>query len=371
MAEDLMKSSIALHGCLSRRSLRPDGSLRGPDPGVRLNLRVGRFVKSYLGFVPWRDDHYYLQAQAYWVFDNLDLYKATGDRHYLDLATDCAEVVKVRQTVEGYWEYPNAEWSGRVATVEGCFGALALLAAWRASGDESLLVGARRWYSYMVDHVGFQPYGDDGLAVNYFSNVGRGLVPNNSTLALWLAAELQAATGDTLYSEHIGPMVRFISKCPLPTGELPYVIGSGQGPGRDHYLCFQYNAYQFLDLVEYRRITGDSEIEPVLVGLSRFLAGGVTPSGAAKYNCDKPTPEMSYFTSAVAAALLIAARLGFGDVWSASTRAYSHLLSLQGADGGFDYSIGDHGFLRDRRRYPRNQSMILRHLLIGASSRQP
>ena len=37
----------------------------GPDPGIRLNARMGRFVKTYLGFIPWSDDLVYLQAQGY------------------------------------------------------------------------------------------------------------------------------------------------------------------------------------------------------------------------------------------------------------------------------------------------------------------
>src|SRR3954469_24084375 len=55
-----------LHAYLHSRHW--DGrALTGPDAGVRVNYRVGRYVKSYLRFLPWRDDHYYLQAQAYWV----------------------------------------------------------------------------------------------------------------------------------------------------------------------------------------------------------------------------------------------------------------------------------------------------------------
>lgn len=43
------------------------GVLSGPDPGIQWNYRIGRFVKSYLRRLPWKDQLCYLQAQGYWV----------------------------------------------------------------------------------------------------------------------------------------------------------------------------------------------------------------------------------------------------------------------------------------------------------------
>lgn len=338
----------------------------GPDPGVSLNLRATRFIKSYLRALPWRDRLYYLQAQAYWIWNNLELATLTGDQSYKDAAVRCAEVVASRQTQDGWWRYPQAEWKNRVATVEGCFGSLSLLMGFELSADERFLDGARCWYRFMIDEIGFQDYDADSRAINYFSNVGRGLVPNNSTLALWFAAALSKAAGDDTYLEHCRAMISFLARCQLETGELPYVVESEHGPGRAHYLCFQYNAFQFLDLVEYHRITGDKQALLVMGKLAGFLSGGLTAQGDARHDCQAGPPIMHYFTAAVSAALARAGELKLGDYSTLAARGYARLRSVQHADGGFDYSLGDYGVFSDRRSYPRNQAMILRHLLVAS-----
>lgn len=340
----------------------------GPDPGVSLNLRVTRFIKSYLRALPWRDHLYYLQGQAYWIMDNARLLNLTGREEHRDNAIRCADVVVSRQTDDGYWAYPQAEWKGRIATVEGCFGALSVLTAFELAADGRYLAAAKRWYEFMVREVGFQSLDGESTAVNYFANVGRGMVPNNSTLALWVAAALAKAAGDEHYLEHCSGMVSFLARCQLGSGELPYVVESDRGSGRVHYLCFQYNAYQFLDLAEYHRLASDPRIVPVLEGLARFLSEGFTAAGDARNDCDRGRPVMHYFTSAVAAALRVASDMGLGDYSDTAARGYERLLAVQRSDGGFDYSWGDYGLLSDRRSYPRNQAMILRHLLMGSGA---
>ena len=78
---------------------------------------------------------------------------------------------------------------------------------------------------------------------------------------------------------------------------------------------------------------------------------------------------MNYFTSAVSAALYCAHQMNLDDYSQQASLGYNRLLSMQREDGGFDYSLSDYGFLSDRRSYPRNQAMILRHLLmpVGAN----
>lgn len=361
-----MSAAEKLFRHLQSQHVRDDGALVGPDPGVSLNLRVTRFIKSYTRFLPWWDRLYYLQAQAYWIIDNVELYRATGRDEHKSNALRCADVVSARQTDEGYWKYPQTEWGGRVATVEGCFGALSLLEAFGIGRDQRYLEGAKRWHEYMVSRVGFQEDGLGGLAVNYFSNVGRGMVPNNATLALWLEAALAAASEDEKYVQHADGLISFLANCQKDNGELPYVVGSESGPEREHYLCFQYNAFQFLDLAEYYRITNDDRVLPVMRRLAEFLAEGLTVHGDARHDCSVNTPTMHYYTSAVAAALHHAAHLRFGGYGFVAERACQRLCSVQRTDGGFDYSWGDYGFLSDRRSYPRNQSMIIRHMLMLA-----
>src|SRR5262249_6217573 len=54
-----------LHAHIAARHLH-DGRLSGPDQGVRWNIRVGRFVKSYLPFLGSRERFFFLQGQGYW-----------------------------------------------------------------------------------------------------------------------------------------------------------------------------------------------------------------------------------------------------------------------------------------------------------------
>lgn len=362
-----LTSSKKLYNHLLARHVRPDGALVGPDPGVSLNLRCTRFLKSYLRFLPWKDRMYYLQGQAYWIMDNVQMYTLLGEDVFVRRAAACADVVLDRQTGEGFWAYPQVEWRGRVATVEGCFGALALLSAYEISNDEKYLNGAVKWFSYMRDVIGFQCDGEGGTAVNYFNNVKRGMVPNNTTLAVWFESALARAAKNESYSEHVDGLLSFLERHQRESGEMPYVVGSSMGEGRTHYLCFQYNAFQFLDLAHYYAMTADERALRIMKRLAEFLGQALTIDGDARYDCFRDTPVVHYFTAAVAAALLHAAYLGFGGYGFVAERACQRLCSVQSRDGSYDYSWGDYGVLSDRRSYPRNQAMILRHLLMMAA----
>ncbi len=344
-------------------------ALVGPDSGTRFNARIGRFIKSYLEFLAWSDSYVYLQAQGYWILANWLIADLLDDGQHKDIASACSEYVLAAQCPEGYWEYPNPEWKGRIATVEGDFAALGLLESYCRTQQESLLVGAKNWYRFLVNKVGFQA--NDGLlAVNYFANVPTGMVPNNTTLTLLTLAKLADATNDGQYLELREGMVAWLSQVQLPSGELPYAVESSEGKGRRHYLCYQYNAFEFLDLVEYYRITGDQAMWPVMEKLASYLSTGVTESGAARYDCDRETPEVPYYTAAIGAALSQATELGLGNFRPLADRAYRRVLSQQRADGGLEFfSRGNYGLLTDRRSYPRNLSMILYHLLLEMQTR--
>jgi hypothetical protein len=342
--------------------------LTGPDVGIRFNVRIWRFVKGYTPWLPWSDNLVYMQAQGYWIAANW-LMSEQWNCQYSHYARACAGAVLARQRPEGYWDYPNPEWAGRIATVEGCYATMGMLATYKHTRYASLLEGAQRWYAYMIDKVGFQ--GANGmLAINYFANVPGGMVPNNTTLALQMLAILAEATGDDRYRDTCAGMVAWLNHCQLPSGELPYEVESDQGPGRTHFLCYQYNAFEFLDLAEYYRITGDRAIYPVLERLAGYLAHGITDTGAANYDCDHRYPEVTYYTSALARALSRATAMGLGDYRALSERAFTRLLSLQRADGGFAFfSRRNYGMLRDSRSYPRNLAMILYHLLAEGRQR--
>ncbi|MHB0858707.1 MAG: hypothetical protein ACYC5M_14215 [Anaerolineae bacterium] len=366
--EALLTAATKLHAYLIREHWIGQ-SLEGPDVGIRFNARFGRFIKSYLPWVPWKDDLYYLQAQGYWIMDNWLLADITGDEHYVDIALACSEGVLQAQRPAGYWDYPNPEWRGRVATVEGCFGALGLLETFGCTRQEAFLAGALKWYHYMLEQVGFQRDGS-GWAVNYFSNVPGSRVPNNTTLALWTLARLHQVTDNDAYLESCGPMVNWLNAVQMDTGELPYAVASNSGPCRPHFLCYQYNAFEFMDLARYAHITEDEAIRPVLSRLAPYLARGILPGGAAAYDCAHNKPEVAYYGAALAAALSQATLMGLGDYRDLSDRAFLRVLTQQRSDGGQAFhSQGSYGILADRRSYPRYLAMILHHLLLEVQTR--
>ena len=73
----------------------------------------------------------------------------------------------------------------------------------------------------------------------------------------------------------------------LPTGELPYIVDGPHEKGRIHYLCYQYNAFQFLKLAWAAALRPDPRTRRILSALAGFLAKGVTKSGASAADCSQ------------------------------------------------------------------------------------
>jgi hypothetical protein len=332
-----------------------------------MNLRMWRFVKSALSFVPWRDNYAFMQTQGYWILANWMLYEETGDDRHRRLALETTEAVLRLQTADGFWRYPLPERRHLVATVEGNWGAAGLLASFARGPRPEWLAGAAGWYGYLVRRIGFQAH-SRGEAINYFDRP-RGKIPNNSVEAAWLFLRLHKATGDPEYLEHVGALLEFVAAVQMPNGELPYIVESPFEKGREHYLCFQYNAFQFLKLAWADRLLPGTAAIRILPRLARYLEGGVTASGASASDCSTATaaggPEVDYYTAVLAAALREASRLGGADAGGLSDRCFARLLERQKPDGGFAFSTGDYGFLNDQRSYPRQMAMTLFHLLYG------
>jgi hypothetical protein len=358
--DELFTAAERLHGRLLRRHYS-SGLLRGPDSGLRFNLRLWRFVKSALAFVPWGDDYVFMQTQGYWVLANWMLHEATGEPRYRQLALASTEATLRLQQPEGFWRYPLPERKHLIATVEGNWGAIAALASDARDPHEDFRAHAVRWYDFLVTRIGFQNH-SSGKAVNYFQRP-RGKVPNNSAEVIWLCFLLWKATGDERYLQHVESMLEFLEAVRLPSGELPYIVESPCERGREHYLCFQYNAFQCLKLAWSHILRPCARTVALLQGLAHFLEKGVTGTGACAADCFHAFPEVDYYTAVLAAALHEAAKLGMLNSFEASSKCYGRLLERQRLDGGFNFSTGDYGFLRDQRSYPRPQAMILFHLL--------
>jgi len=349
-------------------------ALVGPDPGVRFNARIWRFLKSYTRWVPWNDEMAYIQAQKYWISCNSLLSKTSlaDAARCEEIAVECGHYLLGAQYPDGHWAHPNKEWSGRIATVEGNYGAMGLIEAYQLSAEQPLLDGATRWYDYATDVIGLKR-GDGLAAINYFANMGTGSVPNVTVSALRTFALIAKATGDDRYLADRADMVRWLKQVQLAGGELPYAVAdlTGRNPiDKVHFLCYQYNAFELLNATVYYELTADSEIWNLMEGLARFVAEGVTDEGACRYDCSHDRPEVSYYTAAAAGALTRATELGIGDYGSLAERCYRRVLSQQERDGsvGF-YSRGNYGFLTDRRSYPRYLAMTLYLLMIGAGIR--
>jgi len=344
-------------------------ALLGPDPGVRFNSRIWRFLKSYMRFIPWNDNRYFLQCQGYWIRNNWELFESLNDPVFKNIAIACTDHILNTQKKQGYWEYPLPEWKGRIATVDGDYAALGLLATFRRTQDRKYLKSVLRWTEFLIHEIGFQVI-DDAHAINYFSKRGDSMVPNNTTLTLELFAELYQATQDKKSLESCRNMIQFLRIAQLPSGELPYAYPTPWAQGRIHFLCYQYNAFQFLDLANYWEITKDQNIYPILQKLIDYLTTGLDKKGHSKYNCFKSYPEVTYYTAVLGAAFLKATEIGLGNFELQEDTAYQNVLKKQNKLGGFIYSNRNYILLHDKRSYPRYLAMILRHLLMKAEKEQ-
>lgn len=338
-------------------------ALMGPDPGVRWDRVLFRFGKSMFPFLKWNDDRYMLQCQGYWIRNNWILHDLLAENRYKEIALQTTQTILSQQFDEGYWSYALPGWQKRIATVEGDYAALGLIASYQRTGRESFLQAVSKWYAFLNDKIGYGAY-QDTQCIHYFAGTGGALVPNNATLTLELFGEIFASTNKKAYLEHCSGMVDFIRQVQLATGELPYSIGTEPGFGRTHFMCYQYNAFQFLDLLHYYKATEDEAILPVMEKLAEYLSTGVHEDGHSFYACSKPYPEVVYYTGVMGAALYKASQLGLGDYKALSELAYDRLLGFQRTSGGFPYSYRNYTILRDTRSYPRYLSMILRHILM-------
>ena len=179
----LLEAALRLHARLAADHLH-GGRLAGDDQGVRWNIRVWRFWKSYLPMLAPHRRHFFLQGQGYWALANWTLFDLTGDERFRTCAREATEAVAASQREDGAWAYPLRERKHLFATVEGDFGAVTLLEAHRRGLGDPFLRSARAWHDFVEQRIGYQDH-PGGLAVNYFDRP-RGMVPNNTAEWVWV-----------------------------------------------------------------------------------------------------------------------------------------------------------------------------------------
>lgn len=366
----LISAAAALHTHLSNHHLH-NGRLAGADQGIRWNIRVWRFLKSYFPRFRPEERYYFVQGQAYWALASWSLGDLTGDSSYYQAAEDAARVILKTQRNDGSWAYPLPERRHLIATVEGNFGSVAMLEAFRRTQDSEFLDGARRWHSYIEREIGYQQH-PCGLAINYFQKP-RGMVPNNTCTWIWVLGRFARATGDRRYLDNVPAMLGFLEAVMLPTGELPYELpGPHETRLQLHYLCYQYNAFQCMKLAWYASEHADPRARDLSVRLAKYVATGILESGAVRASCMRAKPEVLYYADAAGMALHTVTSLGWADYGELADRAFRFVLSRQRDDGSFRYfSTGDYGILSDRNEYPRYLAMTLYHLSERARDPRP
>ncbi len=361
--EQILEHCERLHAYLVRRHYTR-GLLRGPDPGVRFNWRLWRFAKSALDFVPWGDDYVFTQTQGNWVLANWLLFDAARSAVYRDIALESTDATLALQKAEGYWPYPLPERWHLIAALESIWGATALLATYARTSRPELLQAAIRAHDFIINKIGFQKH-EPGEAINYFDKP-RGKIPNNSVIAVWFFLRLWSVSGDERFLEHVSPLLEFIAAAQLPSGEIPYIVASPLEKARDHYLCFQYNAHQFIHLCRSELLRPGAGAKTILTKLWEFLRRGARPNGSCANDCASVAgggPEVNYYTAALGSALHYAHRMGVDPSDEPAQRCFARVLERQRPDGSFGFSTGNYGFLIDNRSYPRQQAMTLFHLL--------
>lgn len=362
-----LDAALRLHRYIADQHLYED-RLEGPDQGVRWNIRVWRFWKSAFPSISRDPRHFFLQGQGYWALANWSLFDLTGAARFRQYAVDATAAIGDSQRPDGAWAYPLRERRHLIATVEGDFGAAALLEMHRREGGEASLAAALQWHRFVEDRIGYQEYAEGGSGVNYFDRP-RGLVPNNTAEWLWVLGRLYEATGDERFLEPVPRLLRFLETVQRPSGELPYELGGVHDPRtREHYLCYQYNAFQCLKLAWFATATGDERARALSIGLADYLAGGVLRNGAVQASCHSVLPEVTYYADATGWALETVTRLGWRDHGEPADRAFEFVLGRQRADGRFPFSRGDYKILTDRGPYPRYLAMTLFHLAQRAGS---
>lgn len=329
----------------------------GPTLGKRYYYYTIRLLRSYLPVLP-REKEILYQGLGYWIKSNWKLFDITKNPVYKKDALACSDFIVDSQSKEGNWPYPQRLIKCNINTNNGTWASLGLLESYKRTRNEKYLSSALEWYNLLTNVVGFQKY-KDALSINYAKPPIK-KVPNNTSFNLWFFAELSNLTNDLQYMQYTRKMIRFLEYTQMKNGELMYHTE------KPHYLCFNYNSFEFLDLLEFYKLTNDNTVHSIMQRLIEFVSTGVNKNGSVRFNCFKKHPIIIYYSASVGCALLQATKMDFGDFMDLEREAYEYVLSSQKPDGGFPYSRKEYAILSDQTAYPFTNAYILYHLLTKA-----
>ncbi len=248
---------------------------------------------------------------------------------------------------------------------------MAILETFHRTQYEEFLDGAQSWFAYLRENTPILEV-DGTLAVNYFVGKLSARVTNKCVTLLRFLVELRRVCGTQEYVELEAGLMAFVDSVQMKSGELPYAVHQTSDlETRPHFQCYQYNAFEYLNLVRYHELTGEARSRRIAERIAEFLPQGLDRDGSAFFDCSHGPRRVVYHGVAVATALSVSAARGREPHADLARTSMEWALGRQRSDGAFTYLLRDSGFLADRRCYPRNHSMILMHLLTASQLAGP
>jgi hypothetical protein len=358
-----------------------DGLIRGPDPGLGLYLRGGRFLANHFFSGKVREKKYvFQQTQAYFIKSSLILYRITNDDEYKQRALEVGDKIVEMQNADGSWPYPIREWRDRTVTVDCNWAAMGLLDLYLETKNMKYLAATQKWIDFLITKVGYSKISEDEIGFRYFRPCSSGtLTPNVTTLSIALLARIYAIKQKGTYKDLISKGLNFIQCVIKPDGEIPYTILVDEKnltlrrrifrrlSPTDHYQCAQYHGFQLMDLCYAIEELGIEKIKDIVSRVSRFLQTFITEDGHVKVQCRNNSSIINYHTSVVGAALLKADEILSLGLYNMGRKAMDFVLKQQTKKGGFPFSQREYKVFSDTFEYPRANAFILYHLLMYAN----
>ena len=295
---------------------------------------------------------------------NIEMYKKTKDKEYLNQAIDGSNWLIQNQNKAGFWVFTTFERKRRrVQTVDSTMGALALISLYKVTGNSKLLLISKRWLEYIINN-GLIKKKDHTYCMYYLDGDMEDLeVTNVACCIVHLMSEFYKVSNEGKYKKIADNLIPFIKSMQLSSGEFRY------SSKRDHYQGPQYNAFQLIFLLSYYEITKDKDLKNILEATKNYLESSVNKDGSVQFGPVKYAFNTSnrklYYHSAAVAAALSEYKYQIGNVNERKILdSISFALLGQRIDGSFSFGQNAlFGLIDDIVPYPRYIGYTSRLLL--------